>query len=150
MVLVVHPEKADGRVEHDSPHPSWQRTILRSLKNVFPNVQFIVTTHSPVVVIGAIDIAQVLHLNGDGIHDMPLDTYQDYDAGLLLLSELFGMDSIQRQGLDDLLREQESLLLQRDLTEQQRNRIKELDRLLRNQPVAAMSVYANMLQTLVQ
>ena len=30
-------------------HPSWQQTILRTLMHIFPNVQFIVTTHSPAV-----------------------------------------------------------------------------------------------------
>jgi len=36
-------------------HPSWQRTILPSLEKVFPNMQIIVTTHSPFVVQSAID-----------------------------------------------------------------------------------------------
>lgn len=31
-------------------HPSWQRTILHSVETLFPNIQFIVTTHSPFVV----------------------------------------------------------------------------------------------------
>jgi predicted ATP-binding protein involved in virulence len=31
-------------------HPQWQRTILGSLKQAFPNIQFIVTTHSPLVI----------------------------------------------------------------------------------------------------
>jgi len=30
-------------------HPKWQRTVVHSLKRVFPNVQFITTTHSPLV-----------------------------------------------------------------------------------------------------
>lgn len=30
-------------------HPKWQRTIVRSLRKEFPNVQFITTTHSPLV-----------------------------------------------------------------------------------------------------
>ena len=30
-------------------HPSWQQTILTSLREAFPKVQFIVTTHSPQV-----------------------------------------------------------------------------------------------------
>jgi predicted ATP-binding protein involved in virulence len=30
-------------------HPTWQRNILSSLSKVFPNIQFIVTTHSPIV-----------------------------------------------------------------------------------------------------
>lgn len=28
-------------------HPSWQRKVLRVLRETFPNIQFIVTTHSP-------------------------------------------------------------------------------------------------------
>jgi predicted ATP-binding protein involved in virulence len=31
-------------------HPTWQRTILGSLETLFPNIQFIATTHSPFVV----------------------------------------------------------------------------------------------------
>ena len=30
-------------------HPSWQRKVLNCLKQTFPNIQFIITTHSPVV-----------------------------------------------------------------------------------------------------
>jgi predicted ATP-binding protein involved in virulence len=31
-------------------HPTWQRTILESVETLFPNIQFIVTSHSPFVV----------------------------------------------------------------------------------------------------
>jgi len=31
-------------------HPNWQRHVVRDLKNAFPNLQFIVTTHSPFIV----------------------------------------------------------------------------------------------------
>jgi predicted ATP-binding protein involved in virulence len=31
-------------------HPKWQRTVVEDLKRTFPNIQFIVTTHSPFVV----------------------------------------------------------------------------------------------------
>jgi len=31
-------------------HPSWQKTIIADLKNTFPKIQFIVTTHSPFIV----------------------------------------------------------------------------------------------------
>jgi len=30
-------------------HPSWQRTIIPNLRRTFPNIQFILTTHSPQV-----------------------------------------------------------------------------------------------------
>ena len=35
-------------------HPSWQRRVLGVLKRVFPNIQFIVTTHSPQI-LGEVD-----------------------------------------------------------------------------------------------
>ncbi|MFT3880113.1 MAG: AAA family ATPase [Gemmatales bacterium] len=31
-------------------HPKWQRSVVESLRNVFPRVQFIATTHSPFIV----------------------------------------------------------------------------------------------------
>ena len=33
-------------------HPAWQQRILQALRDTFPNVQFIVTAHSPLVVAG--------------------------------------------------------------------------------------------------
>jgi putative AbiEii toxin of type IV toxin-antitoxin system len=36
-------------------HPRWQRTVLPQLTKLFPNTQFVVTTHSPIVVQAAID-----------------------------------------------------------------------------------------------
>ena len=30
-------------------HPKWQQTVLTDLTKAFPNIQFIVTTHSPQV-----------------------------------------------------------------------------------------------------
>ena len=35
-------------------HPSWQRRVLSVLKSVFPNIQFIITTHSPQI-LGEVD-----------------------------------------------------------------------------------------------
>jgi len=33
-------------------HPSWQRMVIPKLREIFPNVQFIMTTHSPLVLQG--------------------------------------------------------------------------------------------------
>ena len=35
-------------------HPKWQRELLDYLSNLFPNTQFIVTTHSPLIVQSAV------------------------------------------------------------------------------------------------
>jgi len=36
-------------------HPRWQRRVVGQLTDLFPNVQWVLTTHSPAVVQGAID-----------------------------------------------------------------------------------------------
>lgn len=51
-------------------HPLWQRRVLSVLRKVFPNIQFIVTTHSPQVLGEVCNDYQVLKLSttpkGDG------------------------------------------------------------------------------------
>lgn len=42
-------------------HPLWQRIILKQLNHTFPNIQFIVSTHSPIIVVGASNIAQIVN-----------------------------------------------------------------------------------------
>ena len=37
-------------------HPTWQRYVLMRLRTQFPKVQFIVTTHSPLIALGTADI----------------------------------------------------------------------------------------------
>ena len=48
-------------------HPEWQRTIIPLLHEHFPNVQFVATTHSPLV-IGNAGEAQVFRIEEDGAH----------------------------------------------------------------------------------
>lgn len=50
----ANPLEGDGIVLIDEIdlhlHPKWQRTVVASLEEVFPNCQFVITTHSPQVV----------------------------------------------------------------------------------------------------
>lgn len=80
-------------------HPKWQRIILANLHRVFPNVQFIVTTHSPVVLLGAVDFAQIVTLN-DGKINVCHSDYSRYDVGQVLLSDLFGLSNLQSATYD--------------------------------------------------
>ena len=45
-------------------HPSWQRKVMESLPNIFPNIQFILTSHSPQVMGSASDF-KVFFLEGE-------------------------------------------------------------------------------------
>ena len=61
-------ENAEGTVLIDEIdahlHPSWQSTILSSLREIYPKLQFIVTTHSPNVIMSA-NAGEVLLFNND-------------------------------------------------------------------------------------
>jgi predicted ATP-binding protein involved in virulence len=37
-------------------HPKWQRNLIRQLSETFPNCQFVLTTHSPLVISDAKDV----------------------------------------------------------------------------------------------
>ena len=47
-------------------HPSWQRVILSVLKKTFPNIQFIITTHSPIVLSEVDDSYKIFFMSNDG------------------------------------------------------------------------------------
>jgi predicted ATP-binding protein involved in virulence len=51
-------------------HPLWQRAIVRRLRETFPNCQFILTTHSPLVISDP-DNVQILALKAGEIRELP-------------------------------------------------------------------------------
>ncbi|MCT4673697.1 MAG: AAA family ATPase [Prolixibacteraceae bacterium] len=55
-------------------HPSWQQRVVRDLSNVFPEIQFVISTHSPVVLSGY--KANVIDLvEGEQRNDEKIFTY---------------------------------------------------------------------------
>lgn len=47
-------------------HPSWQRSVLKQLRETFPNIQFIITTHSPIVLSEVNDDYNVFFMRNSG------------------------------------------------------------------------------------
>jgi predicted ATP-binding protein involved in virulence len=74
-------------------HPEWQRKIISHLTKYFPNTQFIVTAHSPLVVQSAERINLVL-LDKEGDHvtirQPKIPTYQGWSLEEIL-TELMGL-----------------------------------------------------------
>ena len=70
-------------------HPGWQRNVLPALMATFPNIQFIVTTHSPQV-LGAIDKESILILEDfKVVENTPHTKGRDSNS---ILFELFGVE----------------------------------------------------------
>ena len=51
-------------------HPTWQQKVVSDLKLAFPNIQFIVTTHSPFIV-QSLKSNEIINLNGNLIDEHP-------------------------------------------------------------------------------
>lgn len=108
-------------------HPKWQRNILKDLNRVFRNVQFIVSTHSPIIVVGAAEIAQVVNLNNNHNTDDIVPSITVSNVGQVLLSELFGLKSLQSPEWDEKIQERDEILAKPRLTAEDEVRLAQLD-----------------------
>lgn len=112
-------------------HPVWQRKVLQQLHTIFPNVQFIVTTHSPNVVMGALESAQVVKLENGTINtDVDLTQFKYYDISQLLLSSLFGLDNVRTQEYLDYSMERKKLIHKGNLNAHEKDRLRFLDEVI--------------------
>lgn len=101
-------DRAEGTVLIDEIdthlHPSWQISILSTLCTIFPNLQFIVTTHSPFVISNA-QPNQLIYLSGinDRIEARPMQygfvNWQIKD----ILRDLMGVQDTRQSGLNIVL-----------------------------------------------
>jgi predicted ATP-binding protein involved in virulence len=80
-------------------HPNWQRHVVRDLKRAFPNLQFVVTTHSPFIV-QSLDKAEVINLDYEdptipaSPKEMPID---DVAVDIMGVEDKLGMEGEENQ-----------------------------------------------------
>ena len=81
------PERTSGTVLIDEVdlhlHPTLQATVLKGLRNAFPKIQFIITTHAPMVMTG-------VESNSENVV-YKLD-YSETHGYTIMETETFGMD----------------------------------------------------------
>ena len=79
-------------------HPKWQKNLVQTLSELFPNVQFIVSTHSPIPLLGAPANTIILNVERneqDGIIVKKLDVdFSTLTPNAILTSPIFGFDNI--------------------------------------------------------
>ncbi|AUX32017.1 MULTISPECIES: AAA family ATPase [Sorangium] len=105
--------RADGVVLVDEVdlhlHPTWQREIGPRLQQVFPRLQFIVSSHSPFIAQAATrDGLFVLHAGSTNapVHVIrPAPAVSGWTADQILLSPLFGLTDTRDPATEVLLKE---------------------------------------------
>ncbi|HSI15384.1 MAG TPA: AAA family ATPase [Chthoniobacter sp.] len=89
-------------------HPKWQMTVLQTLAKELPNIQFIVTSHSPLIV-GALEWMNII-LMKPGTKQSSIARRIEWavhglDADQILLTDFFGLASTRAPGKKRALKE---------------------------------------------
>ena len=110
-------------------HPRWQRTIMKQFSDHFPNVQFVATTHSPLMITSMTDVnvAVLRHTDGDHVvieNDPQVVESWRFDQTLV---NLFELQTARSARIEALMTERETLLQEMPLTARAEERLQHID-----------------------
>jgi predicted ATP-binding protein involved in virulence len=120
-------------------HPKWQQNIFTYLSDKFPNCQFIVTAHSPLVVQSAPKDANLVVLRKEGdkvIIDNDIVNVSNWRIDQIMASDLYEIGA-RNKGILNELQERTILLKKNQLTKQEEQRLFELNEMAHNLPTGA-------------
>lgn len=114
-------------------HPEWQQSVVQDMTSIFPNVQFIATTHSPLVVSGmeARQVMRFIREEGRTTRVVVTDEMMLGRADQILTGDLFGMKTTLDQRTLQLVGEYKTLLAKSKRTPEEETEFNRLDRELK-------------------
>ena len=118
-------------------HPKWQRTIMEFLTERFPNTQFIVTAHSPLVVQAAQD-ANIVLLRREGdrvVIDNNPEIIDNWRVDQVLTS-VFEIPSARPPQIEKMLAERQKILSKPKISKADKAKLKELEEKIGALPTA--------------
>jgi predicted ATP-binding protein involved in virulence len=110
-----------------SMHPEWQQKILDFYKNINPNSQYIISTHSAYIAVNTLpEKIRILEKNGDKVEVR--DTNCAYGRTIQdVLTSVFDLDTVRNKKMDDEIEEYRNLYFSQEKnSEEQQKRFKEL------------------------
>ena len=110
-------------------HPKWQRELIGFLTERFPNTQFIVTSHSPLIVQAASG-ANIALLKREGDHvviENHPETIRGWRIDQVLTSELFGLETARPPDEEKLLLRRKELLTKPRRTKADREELEQIE-----------------------
>ena len=94
-------------------HPKWKYDFIYNLRKVFPNIQFIMITHSMVTILGASKEAvfyKVYKEDGETKISQPMSSIKNLMANNLSTSPLFDMTTARARNSDENLKTDEDFI----------------------------------------
>jgi len=118
-------------------HPAWHREIIEKLSELFPNTQFIVTAHSPLIAQAALDSNLVLlKRSGDQIRVVnEPDIVKSWRIDQVLISDLFGIKDSRPREIEKKMNRRIFLLKKKELTESQKVELEKLNQDIYSMPI---------------
>lgn len=133
-------------------HPRWQMRIVRQLREVFPNINFIISTHHPLCLRGAErkEILLLRNIDNQVISNTELPDPASLRVDQILASEFFGLSSLVDPEIEAKFnRYYELLAKNNDITPSERTEIDELKDFLRNKKQLGTSLREELMYTVI-
>ncbi|AWL78875.1 AAA family ATPase [Capnocytophaga canimorsus] len=104
-------------------HPKWQKTFIKSILELFPNLQIVAATHSPFIV-GSVENAKIYVCKPETDHSIIVDetaNYSNKPIEEILISEVFGGTTpFANEEINKLLKERKEAIEKGDKQEEER------------------------------
>lgn len=101
-------------------HPKWQKTFLNSILDIFPNLQIIITTHSPFIV-SSVENAKVFVCKSEIDHSIIVDetdVYSNKPIEEILQSEVFNTNPFNTK-ISDLMNKRKKAIESQNFVEKE-------------------------------
>jgi hypothetical protein len=111
-------------------HPAWQQVLVHRLRSIFPNVQFIVSTHSPLIIAGMASNEVVRFRRDASGRPVAAPIEEEMTKGRadqILTGELFSLPTTLPPRTTDLILEYQALLGKGERTEEEQRRLRRLE-----------------------
>jgi energy-coupling factor transporter ATP-binding protein EcfA2 len=109
-------------------HPKWQQNVMDYLSELFPNTQFVVSAHSPLI-IQSRKASNIVLLCRDGNAvsvKQDLQSIKEWRVDQILTSDLFGLERVRDMETDQLFEERAALLAKSKLSAKDKKRLEEI------------------------
>jgi predicted ATP-binding protein involved in virulence len=133
-------------------HPRWQMRIVKQLREVFPNINFIISTHHPLCLRGAEreEILLIRNLDNEVIINTELPDPSSLRIDQILASEFFGLNSLVDPDIEaSFNRYYELLAKNNEVNQSERSEIDQLRGFLRNKKQLGNSLRDELMYTVL-
>ncbi len=133
-------------------HPRWQMRIVKQLREVFPNINFIISTHHPLCLRGAEtnEILLLKNLDDQVIASTELPDPASLRVDQILASEFFGLNSLIDPEIEASFNRYYELLAKNDeVSPSERAEIDQLREFLRNKKQLGNSLRDELMYTVI-